>query len=928
MRKIICIIVLILGFLSSKAQNPKYIVRNYDNQYLNGVWSVVQDTLGYLYFGTREGFTVYDGNNWTLIETGSDPTRCLFKDSKGRIWYGSVNDFGKIYKSKIKGIYNESFRELLPEDHRSFGDVWSINNLGGNIFFQSRNKIFVYNEIDGVKCYNIENTYHRAIISDSLYIVNSQGKGLFGYINQEFIPLKGGGFFKDKTISGSLILGPGTTLIGTRLSGLYKYNIKTGRAVPAFKGNEETINFLKRNKLYNMISLPDGNIAFATLLDGTLITNSTGKKLKHLNGQTGVNENKHYSVYVSKDNNLWMGTPLGCSAMNICSPLSLWDKSHGIEGIVSTLMNYGEGILVGSLGGLYYLPDPTNSAAKISKLLNTEIWEILRVDENLNDNIILIASSDGLYRLGLNTIKHIHQNELILRILQLNINGKYLLGFTPDNILVFSLNDAKITYLGKISGLFNEFRSVAQSIDKDIWIGTRANQIIRLDQSEILSWINNRDISINAKTLETSRITDPIYYKNQVYFTNVEGLFSYDEKQDTLFRCTLFGEDMVNLYQPIIGLFEDDIGNIWLGGNKILLNRQDGSYSLYKLPYENIQDDNDAFVFLHAGNDKTWIGGNKGLFLYDRSNLNKNHQEVKVIISSVVTADTIHYIYNNTCFPDDFEKIIKKKKDFSIYYSLPIYSDDKKIEYSYYLDGYSEEWSNWSKQGFSTFTNLDPDRYSFMVKARIGHGEETEISCFGIEIERLWYQSIVAFSVYVLLFAFVIILVFKLYVKVRIMRELKIERMIQTRLQQKYFLHYRESKEQRTESETKSEVEYLHSKKTLIKSKQEKFLNQVLDIIDSNIDDSDFNVEKLCKTMRINQTMLYRNIKSYTGMSISSFMRKVRLKRALQLMAESDLTISEIAYKVGFNDPGYFTKCFTNEYGQPPSSFSNFDQQS
>ena len=56
-------------------------------------------------------------------------------------------------------------------------------------------------------------------------------------------------------------------------------------------------------------------------------------------------------------------------------------------------------------------------------------------------------------------------------------------------------------------------------------------------------------------------------------------------------------------------------------------------------------------------------------------------------------------------------------------------------------------------------------------------------------------------------------------------------------------------------------------------------------------------------------------------MSISSFMRKVKLKNALELLIQSELTISEIAYKVGFNDPGYFTKCFNKEYGQSPSSF-------
>ena len=64
---------------------------------------------------------------------------------------------------------------------------------------------------------------------------------------------------------------------------------------------------------------------------------------------------------------------------------------------------------------------------------------------------------------------------------------------------------------------------------------------------------------------------------------------------------------------------------------------------------------------------------------------------------------------------------------------------------------------------------------------------------------------------------------------------------------------------------------------------------------------------------------LYRKLKSLTNLSGNEFIRNIRLKRAVQLLETESYTVSEIAYKVGFNDPSYFTRIFKKEYGKSPS---------
>jgi signal transduction histidine kinase/ligand-binding sensor domain-containing protein/DNA-binding response OmpR family regulator len=99
------------------------------------------------------------------------------------------------------------------------------------------------------------------------------------------------------------------------------------------------------------------------------------------------------------------------------------------------------------------------------------------------------------------------------------------------------------------------------------------------------------------------------------------------------------------------------------------------------------------------------------------------------------------------------------------------------------------------------------------------------------------------------------------------------------------------------------------------------FLARVIAEIEKNITDSSFDVETLCKCINLSQPQTYRKIKALTNLSITEFIRNIRIKKAAQMLASGTHTISEVAYEVGFSDPNYFSKCFTKVYGQTPSEF-------
>ncbi|MCF8358822.1 MAG: response regulator [Prolixibacteraceae bacterium] len=107
-----------------------------------------------------------------------------------------------------------------------------------------------------------------------------------------------------------------------------------------------------------------------------------------------------------------------------------------------------------------------------------------------------------------------------------------------------------------------------------------------------------------------------------------------------------------------------------------------------------------------------------------------------------------------------------------------------------------------------------------------------------------------------------------------------------------------------------------------ITSLDEKFLKKIKDITENNMHEPDFSVEKLSNEFGISRAHLYNKLVALTGKTPIEFIRILRVRRAAQLLEKSQLTVMEIAYKVGFNDPRYFTKHFKNEYKMTPSQYA------
>jgi len=100
-----------------------------------------------------------------------------------------------------------------------------------------------------------------------------------------------------------------------------------------------------------------------------------------------------------------------------------------------------------------------------------------------------------------------------------------------------------------------------------------------------------------------------------------------------------------------------------------------------------------------------------------------------------------------------------------------------------------------------------------------------------------------------------------------------------------------------------------------------KFINEFTSIIENNISNEKFTVDVLYQTMGISRIQLYRKVKALLGYNINDYILNVRLQKAKHYLNEGELSIAEVAYKVGFTSPAYFSTVFKSKFGVTPSDY-------
>ena len=273
----------------------------------------------------------------------------------------------------------------------------------------------------------------------------------------------------------------------------------------------------------------------------------------------------------------------------------------------------------------------------------------------------------------------------------------------------------------------------------------------------------------------------------------------------------------------------------------------------------------------------------------------------------------------------------ESNRSFSIDFSALNYGYETQGIFSYRMKGFDDEWTLLKPGQHSVrYSVLPVGNYTFEVKyaSALSTVEEETIS-IGIEVQPRFWNSWWFRLLLALLFVALVI-----YIYNRWAAELKRREAEQLLSPIRKVLE--ESKDpkqlqQRISNILDNQERYRQSVSKSVEADQEEvmkntrpFMERVMEIMEQHYMDSDFGVQEFCDALGMSRSVVSKHLNAEAGLPAGQFIRNYRLNMARELLSAKtgNRNITEIAYAVGFNDPKYFTRCFTKLYGQSPSSWS------
>ncbi len=953
----VCLISCICLFASlqtlGQSEPPKFKQISLENGLSqSSITCIVKDSKGFMWFGTEDGLNKYDGTNFTIYRhipnddnsLSSSYITAIAEQKDGFLWIGTNNGLNYFDPN------NEKFtRYFLDSTSNQIQGHNQINTLllskNENLLIGTGNGLYSYHPNVGFS------NYSKVNVNDPYNIVSlvQDSEGYVWVLTSDLlekVELKNGNIsnisihqlLKNST-KHTLFLDSLNLWIGAR-NGLIKLNL-----------HNQTSNIYK---FYDSKESPGTNDKIHSIIrgqKGNLLLGSSGGGLIDFDKLTG-----NFQTILSDPNS----------------------RSSLSSNIVSCLFLDESGILwIGTLGGGINKYDPgqfkfehyKNHPGEDNSLSDNRVRSLL-LD---SDGELWVGTHRGLNRINretgqINVYKHDPYNHStissdIVRALREDAQGTIWAGTWYDGLNSFDKNSGKFKryiYLPGTTDSIGQVRALETDGKGNIWIGSKGLWKLNTITKQYKSY---RHDMTNKNSLSTNAINSLYFDKTGLLWIGTQnGLNSLDTISNNIKRYISNPEDTLSLshkYVTSTSMADGEKGTLWVGtygGGLSKLNVSKGTFQHYNTSNGLLNDviygiliDNKGFV---------WFTSNAGLGRFD-----PNREEFKYFgINHGIQSDefnagayfkskegefvfggingfnsffpnkinnkkeTSRIVFTNFQLLDDNETPAKKVLDkhisrtehiellhdqntFAIEFAELNYSENADNNYEYLLEGFEKNWYDLGKKHLITLGNINPGDYSLKVRVRNDLTKNTSID---ITILHSFWQTNWAYAGYTLLVIILSTLIFR-----------NIERTKRIRKQFEVKLHNWEGEILTTQLQNSHTIDNILSLNQVeTKSRNEKFLVRVIEIVEEHLEDSDFDVEKFAGEMFMSRSQLHRKLKAITGYSTTEFIRFIRLKRAAQLLEANSGTVTEIAYKVGFDNIGYFSKCFKEVFGIPPSQFN------
>ncbi len=740
---LICIV--LKGWVFAQPFNA-YVEHNYtveDFKNSRQSWAVIQADDGKMVFGNSNAINLFDGEQWHYIHVPiGQTTYSLAKSDDGRIYTGGEGDIGYLSADEH---YQMEFKSLLPRldsTKHDFQFVRQTHYLSNQVYFRTRTQLMMYNaQEDTVLVYNpgVE-IYNSYLIKDKVY-VQVEGKGLVDITNLKETVVDSSSYFLTDRVFGMLPTEQGL-IIYFREHGLQRYY---GELFTSF--SPSSLDYLSEHKGYRMLQLTNNRIAIATLSGGIMFLDGKGQLLQILTQHTGLNDDHVYDLFQDNQGLLWAMLDDGISVIDVNSSFNQYDINYGIDGLVNGVFQQSDEVTVTTNNGFYYWDGKaTPFFRKVDRSPEHSFVAI-----QLQDKVVS-SSQAGLYVIeNGNATK---KSDLIFPRIIANGEASFI-GWGSGSLSLFDYKNEQLHLTKTYADILYPKSWVLD--EGQLYILTINGQLLRVSLSSGVIY-NIETESVSSEKLYIGKIG------TSVMLGAMEGIFKV-EKNKIIPSDGLFS----NLEN--ITLFQDCGDELWIrsGTELVRFARNGDSWDKEVDEFNSIGAD-EGFFSMSCYPTSTWFGLENKIIQIPKQFKQDIFPFQTNITSVVINSDSL--IYNGFGSPDEASVLEYRNNQMRFSFAAASFLKADFNSYQYKLEGFDEEWSNWTSESQKDYTNIPEGDYTFKVRGRNIYKKVGREAAFQFQILPPWYRSWWAYLMYLSIISAILYFIHR----VRVNQILKVER--------------------------------------------------------------------------------------------------------------------------------------------------------
>lgn len=751
-RFISCFFLLNLSLSFAQELPPiiKYSALTYEGGNQN--WMISQDKNQHLYFANNEGLLEFNGSSWKLYPSPNETIIRSVKVIGERVYTGCYMEFGFWKRQNDGRLKYTSLSTTLKNKILNDEIFWNIISYDQWVVFQSLNRIFIYDSQKGnftiiaakkriTKSYKTNNSIYFQSLNDGLYEIES---GKSRLVSNDLILQKNRIVNVFSTDDG--------LLIQTEFNGFYKL-VNTILSKYSTAVDAE----LASTSIYSSIRLSDGSFVIGTVSKGIYILTKEGNLKYHISQILGLTNNTALSLFEDYDKNLWVGSDNGINCLNLQSPIHSSTDDTGNLGTVYAAKLYQGKLYIGTNQGLFYKNDKSNEEFRLITGTKGQVWSLFEYD-----NTLFCGHDSGTFIIDDITARNIFSMSGTWKFQTVPNQKSLLLQGNYFGISVLAKVNNQWVFRNKIKGFDYSSRYFEIDSSQGLYVSHEKQGIFRL---QLDSKLQKTSSIKKYSTPKSGKNSGLVKFNNTIYYAYKEGVFKLNSKTKQFEKDKLLSSVFENDEYTSGKMIVDNSNKIWLfSKNRIhyfSMSKLSNQLKQNAIPipasltnampgYENVTQ---------ISNFDYLIGTTDGYYVLNISDLAS--KKYSVSISEITTNKLSEELINRSINEEGEFKYDENNVTFD--YTVPEYNKYIKAEYQYVLEGFQDEWSEWSTKPTVSFKNLSSGDYVFKVRAKFANSSIENTAVYSFTILKPFYKTNFAIFIFLLFVLFLTNYIHKAY---------------------------------------------------------------------------------------------------------------------------------------------------------------------